>query len=140
MKKFILIGLCLFMGLTLSRTYGQNNGTKTVQGWIESQYWSPVFCDGVLVDVLEGGTIRLHYVAHYKDGKFQWETDQLKGEVTSYTGEVFRIREIDKYYIDESLYLTWHFNLIGDMGTHYIGSLTYSYATNSITINKSVCH
>lgn len=130
----------MFMGMMLSQTYGQNKDTKTVQGWIESEYWSPVFCDGVLVDLLQGGYIRLHYVIHYKDGEYQWETDQLKGEVTSCTGEVFRIREIDKYYFDDSWYLTWHFNLIGNMGTHYIGTLTYSYATGKITVEKSVCH
>ncbi len=115
--KSIFIILCLFFGTALTQVNGQKNEpNKTVQGWFESTYWSPVYCGDELVDVLSGGAIRVHYVVHYKDGAFQWETDQLKGEVTSSTGETFRIREVDKYYFADNWFVTWHYNLIGDKG------------------------
>lgn len=139
--KFLFISMCLIMGIALGTTSAQEKAKKTEQGWIESTYWCPVFCDDVLVDVLSGGYIRLHYVYHSNPGKKIWEIDQIKGEVTSsLTGETFRIREVDKYTFVDSWFLTWHYNLIGDQGTHYIGTLTYDYATGELAVVKTVCH
>lgn len=138
--KSILISFCLILGVAITQATAQNHGTKTVQGWIQSTYWTPVYCGDEIVDNLSGGVIRVHYVIHYKDGNYQWETDKLKGEVTSQTGEVFQIREIDKTYFTDHWYVTWHYNLIGNWGTHYIGTLTYSYWTGQITVGNTVCH
>ena len=138
--KSIIISLCLIMGVALTQATAQNKGNKTVQGWYQSTYWTPVYCGDEIVDYLSGGILRVHYVIHYKDGNYQWETDQLKGEVTSQTGEVFQIREIDKTYFTDHWYITWHYNLIGNLGTHYIGTLTYSYWTGEITVGNTVCH
>lgn len=138
--KSILISLCLIFGIAISQSFAQDNDTRTVQGWVQSSYWSPVFCGDQLVDLLEGGVIRVHYVIHYTDGLYTWETDQIKGEVTSSTGEVFKITEVDKTYFTDHWYITWHYNLIGDMGSHYIGTLTYSYFTGEITVVKTECH
>jgi hypothetical protein len=137
----IFISLFLIIGVSLMQASAQGHGTKTLQGWYMSEYWSPVSCGDNVVDVLEGGSVRVHYVVHYKDGVYQWETDQLKGEVISdLTGEVFKIREIDKTYFTDHWYLTWHFSLVGDQGTHYIGTITYSYWTGEITFGKTVCN
>lgn len=139
--KSLFISLCLIIGMALASVSAQGNkDTKSVQGWLQNEYWSPVYCDNQLVDILSGGEIRVHYVIHYKDGNYIWETDQLKGEVESLTGEVFKVREIDKTYFTDHWYLTWHFNLIGNLGTHYTGTLTYSYWTGEITIGKTECH
>ncbi len=137
-KKFLL--LCLFMVIALIQASAQNTDNKAVQGWFQSTYYTPVYCGDQLVDYLEGGVLRVHYIVKYKDGKYQWETDQLKGEVISQTGEVFQIREIDQTYRTDHWYLTWHYNLIGDRGTHYIGTLTYSYWTGETIIGKTVCN
>lgn len=142
MRRKVLFMMCLLLGIGLTQLAGQNSNstdTKSVQGWFLSTYWSPVYCDGVLVDYLEGGVIKVHYVAHYKDGSFTWETDQLKGEVTSVTGEVFEVTELDKTYFTDHWYVTWHFNLMGNWGTHYIGTITYSYWTGEITPGMAVC-
>jgi len=141
-RKLLLVCMFLIAGIALYQVYAQDKAKRTEQGWAEGGYWSPVFCDGVLVDILEGGYTRVHYVIHYdKDGNYNWEIDQLKGEVTSErTGETFRIREIDKCYFTDHWYLTWHYHLVGDQGTHYMGILTYSYYTGQITIGITKCH
>ena len=131
-------------GLIMSLSFGQLNAQKTnpvmYNYWATGTYWSPVYCDGMQVDVLEGGTIRIHIVALVKDGALQWEIDQIKGCVTSLTGESFMIREVDRYFFDGNWFVTWHYNLIGDQGTHYTGTLTYSYLDGSITVGNTTCH
>ena len=127
-------------GFAISNANAQNKGTKSVQGWVQSTYWTPVYCGGVQVDELSGGEIMIHKIIHFKDGAYQWENAQIKGQVTSdKTGEVFKIQEIDKTYFTDHWYVTWHYNLKGNLGTHYIGTLTYSYWTGEITIGKTVC-
>lgn len=132
--------MCLITGLALTSVYGQEKAKQTEQGWFMSGYWSPVYCGDNMVDLLEGGSIRVHYVVHYNDNAKYYEIDQLKGEVISQTGEVFQVRETDKYYFTDHWYVTWHYNLIGDRGTHYIGTLTYSYWTGEIVVGKTVCN
>jgi hypothetical protein len=138
--KTFLIGIFLIAGLAVTSAWGQGNNKATIQGWIMSEYWSPVFCGDILTDVLSGGTISIHYVIHQNANARFYEIDKLKGEVTSQTGEVFQIRETDRYYFTDHWYLTWHYNLIGDRGSHYIGTLTYSYFTGQITVGKTVCN
>jgi len=137
--KTILISLCLVVGLAFTSAYGQEKSQSADQGWFMSGYWSPVFCGDTMVDLLEGGTIRVHYVVHNNGHAKYYEIDRLKGTVTSQTGEVFQIGETDKYYFTDHWYLVWHYNLIGDRGTHYIGTLTYSYWTGEIVVGKTVC-
>lgn len=106
--------------------------TKSLQGWFTSSYWSPVYCNGELVDILNGGVLRVHWVLHFKDGADLWETDQLKGEVTSTSGEVFQVKEVDKYYYSDTWYVRWHYNLMGNRGNHYVGFITINYFTGEI--------
>lgn len=138
--KSFLICISLIIGLALTDTYGQGNVNAATQGWLINSYWSPVYCGDNLVDELMGGTIRVHYVVHNTGDTRFYEIDKLKGEVTSQTGEVFQIRETDVYYFTDHWYLVWHYNLIGDRGNHYIGTLTYSYWTGVITVGKTVCN
>ncbi len=119
----------------------KSQDTKSIQGWFTSSYWSPVYCNGDLVDILNGGVIRVHWVLHFKDGADVWETDQLKGEVTSTSGEVFRVKEVDKYYHTDTWYVTWHYNLMGDRGNHYTGFITINYFTNEVVeIGNTHCN
>ena len=133
------------MGISVSQLQAQGNGTKSVQNpWIEYPYYLPVYCvdiltgEEVMVDYLEG-TVMYHIIDHYKDGKWQWEIAQGKGEVTSETGEVFKVSETDKLWIPGFGLYTWHYNLIGNKGNHYIGFATYSYLTGKFTVGKTVC-
>ncbi len=140
MKTKVIYLFCLLLGMAWTQVTAQNKANNAVQGWTESTYYTPVYCDGEMVDYLEGGWLRVHYVYRYKDGMFFKEIDQLKGEVTSETGEVFKIRETDFTYFTDHWYVTWHYNLIGNRGNHYIGWMTYSYWTGEITAGDTVCN
>ncbi|WP_167615323.1 hypothetical protein [Maribellus sediminis] len=141
MKTKLIVLLCLFTGLMWTDSFAQNN-RKASQGWASGTYWSPVYCDGEMVDFLEGGTLRIHYVTRIKPYVYYKEMDQLKGEVTSsVTGEVFQVREIDKVLYTPDMYVvSWKFNLIGNMGTHYHGNITMDMRTGDITVGKTVCN
>lgn len=142
MKTKLFLFVCLFAGIFVTPSFAQDKANSAQQGWVEGTYWSPVYCGDQMVDNLEGGWIRAHYVYRlFKNGDLIYkEIDQIKGEVTSdNTGEVFKIREIDKWFYTGQWVFTWKYNLIGDQGSHYIGTLTINYSTGELTIGKTVC-
>jgi hypothetical protein len=129
-KTFIMV--CLLLGIGMTQLSSQNiksTETRTYQGWFTAGYWSPVFCGDEFKELLQGGVVSCHYVMHYKDGNFKWEVDQIKGYVTSESGEVFQIKvEVDKWYLmGDDLWVTWHTNLLGNRGSHYIGDVTVNW-------------
>lgn len=130
------------MGIIWTNAIAQDKANNAEQGWYTSEYWGPIYCDGEEVDFLEGGVLRVHYVSRYVAGVSYKEVTQLKGQVTSSkTGEVFKVRETDKTFWEPGIYfITWHYNLIGNMGTHYNGTLTLNMFTGEITIGRTVCH
>lgn len=146
MKTIKLFYLCflasLAMPLLSAQTSQENYSEVTVWEW--SGYWQPVYCGGVLVDELTG-TLMVHTVDHVKKGVWTSLVSHVYGEVTStYTGEVFTDHEVDKCYPPLTLD-TWHFNLIGNKGTHYIGSMKLDYGDyydptdDILTIDRLVC-
>jgi hypothetical protein len=142
MKTKVFLLVCFFAGIGLTQLMAQNSNaeaTKSVQGWFQSTYWSPVYCGDEMIDYLEGGVIIVHYVVHYKVDEPYREIDQIRGKVTSRSGEVFSISEIDKTYKTDHWYLTWHYVLSGNQGTKYVGTLTYSYWTGETTVGMTTC-
>ncbi len=136
--KFFIVCLFLFVGLPqLYAQKGNSANSKSVRGWKECPYWTFVFMDGQYIGFLSG-SVMVHYVSHFKNGSFITETDQIKGEVTSVSGEVFELKEVDKYNFAEGLNFTWRFNLIGERGTHYIGTLTFNMLTGMIIDERVV--
>ena len=89
-------------------------------------------CDGVRS--LLTGEVNIHLVTHYnpksQSRRPQWTKMMVHGEMTDrVSGEIFRVnynRKID--YSDRER--TTHYNLVGDMGTHVIYSITYGYDEN----------
>ena len=141
MKAKIFLIVCTFMCVTWIYSTAQDKANNGWQYWTQSTYWTPVWCNGVEVDMLEGGEIRVHIVGRsFNNGKLYKQVAQLKGEITSESGEVFKIREIDKWYATDSHYVTWKYNLKGDMGSHYHGTVTINRVTGEMTIGKTVCH
>lgn len=137
-KSFLLI-FCLFAGAALMPLSAQKKDTKSDQFWVETYYYTPVFCDGVWIDRVEG-VLKIHVVNHFKNGEWIWQNLQIKGEATGrFTGETFKLKMIEKYSNVTGV-STWHYNMKGDMGSHYIGSLTYNYSNGDFVINKTVCH
>lgn len=142
MKTNVFLMLCIFIGITSISVSAQDKANKAEQGWFTTTYWSPVYCDGEMVDLLKGGELRVHYVFRFVNNGLivAKEIDQIKGSVTSVSGEVFKIRETDKYFKTDHWEVTWHYNLIGDQGNHYIGWITMNFLTNEITVGKTVCN
>lgn len=67
------------------------------------------------------------------------EVDQIKGEIMSSSGETFTIRETDKWAWGDSSIIKWHYNLIGDRGSHYTATLIYNWDTEELTIGNTTC-
>jgi hypothetical protein len=89
--------------------------------------------------------LEVHLIDKYKDGEQITQISQWNGETMSSTGEVFKWSEVDKYVVVDvvanmPIDLTFHVNLIGDQGSHYIlsGTVKY-YPPVTITIDKAVC-
>ena len=144
MKTKTLIMMCLLLGIGLTQLYAQKpDETKTYSFTFDQGYWSPVFCTNdqgilVLVDQITG-TITSKVVVHYNNNDYQWYMLQWSGELTSaLTNEVFQIHESNKIDIPNAGVYAYHFNLVGNMGSHYINT-GYWDADNSFFLNKSVC-
>lgn len=147
--KFLLALACVCLLIACSKSdddLGTGNQqlksaeTKTVV-WkdVDYGYWSPVYCDGIEVDVLTG-IIKANIVAHYEKGDLKWYMFKWEGEVMSDKNqEIFVVHESDKVSIPIPGTYTYHLNLVGNMGSHYINSGTLNMADWTITINKSVC-
>ena len=123
MKKqnAFLVIICLFLGAVFTQVSAQ-----TFQGWDNSDSWvAEVYCDGILTDYVEL-EVKYHWVYH--EGKDFWLILQMKGTaISAYTGEVFKYKEIDKKnYFDGPT--TVHYNLKGNMGNHYIGTMTVDFS------------
>lgn len=137
--RALLISVVLIAGLAITSAYGQGSGTKSFQYKDVLGYYTPVYCGDQMVDYITG-EVMFHVIDHYKDGKWQWEIAQAKGVATGLYGEVFKVSEVDKYWIPVFGILVWHYNLNGNKGNHYIGTLTYSYITEELTVGKTVCN
>jgi hypothetical protein len=143
-KTFLLI--CLFLGIGLTQLSAQNG--KDVTGSFTEYYsatWDiPVYCNGEFMDILHG-SFTVHHIGHYLKGVWLWCKVQCTGEaISEKTGEIFSIKEIDKQINNIQPDGTWlfvdvyHFNAIGNNGTHYIGTQIIDW-TNKITSVSAVC-
>jgi hypothetical protein len=135
-KAFLL--LCMFLVIRLNQLSAQSSEfTGTFD------YWQPVYCNGVQIDYLTG-TTTYSGIEHYKNGVAIFQNYHNRGEVTStITKEVFNVIETDKVFqLDQNsnfTFCTWHFNLKGDQGSHYLGSMTWDLITGTMTVDKFVC-
>jgi hypothetical protein len=138
-KTFLLT--CLFLGIGLTQLSAQNgkNGTGTITGTDVASYDQPIYRDGILIDRLIG-IVEYHYVFHLKNGEPIWaKSVDMRSEATSIYPpyEIFKVHEIDKSEWEVNC-IKWHFNLIGNMGSHYVGSITWNFVTNETWIDKIV--
>jgi hypothetical protein len=101
-------------------------------------YTSPLGCGGVQVDEISGN-VEWHVVDHYKNGELEWSLYTPSGSLTSKNkGEVFEIHESDKIIWSMGIY-TFHANLVGTQGGHYILFGHADLATWEIVFDKVVC-
>jgi hypothetical protein len=131
--KTIRIILSAFIALCCLSvySYGQSTSTKATE---------PMYlgyeCDGVF-DVLQG-EIAWHNITHFdKDGIWKWNKWQAhsNGMVSMNTGEVFNLsNKTNNGFDNKQMNLfnqTQHYNLVGDMGTHLIYSVTWEWDMNA---------
>ncbi|WP_163711965.1 hypothetical protein [Mangrovibacterium lignilyticum] len=115
--------------------------TKTYQWKTESGYFTPLICDGEMIDYLEGD-ITAHFRWHILANEDKWVLVNFEGELTSQmTGETFKIKEKDRIKFEEGMMdnYTIHWNIMGDMGNHYVGSGYVALDTWEVVAEKSLC-
>lgn len=144
-KTFFLA--CLLMGVVSSLCYGQlppiiPDGTKSIVWTIDYDWYMEVSCKGV-DDVLVGN-VTIYETDLFKNGNIIRGINHVKGKLTSLrTGEVFNLHENIKGYLpldDWNNYMngTFHFNVVGENGTHYIGSGFFK--DGEWKQGKTMCH
>jgi hypothetical protein len=157
-KSFLLLFLLLGFGLTQLSGQKGNNPTGNYSERVEVKwdgYWMPIVCDGNFVDYLYG-SVTVYCEYHYVGGVPAWLNYHTIGEAKSTSidnitgsGENFTVKENDfKQVTDQGVwprYLTIHFNLNGDLGHHYQGTVTMDTWNPNIddspmTVIKFQCH
>jgi|LGVF01.2.fsa_nt_gb hypothetical protein len=137
---YLLLGLFLIFGLGCTKsndllkdveTENQFKSAETRSGnWKGVDFYAiPLYCDDQVVDYLSGD-LESHWIWHVEDGKYVWLKIIWNGTLTSeFTGEIFKVKEFNKLQNIEGAVYWWqlesydlHYNIKGDMGSHYIGS------------------
>lgn len=136
MKKFIFISLLTFL-LSSGFTVESQAQNGTVSYTYSGGYSADVICNEVLVDQILG-PFAWHVRDHYKNGELEWSIYTASGSLTSENGEVFAIHESDKIYWSQNEW-TFHCNLIGNLGNHYILSGHGDATTGEVFIDKANC-
>ena len=120
----------------------RSDNRSTVEWDVEWIYWLDVEC-GDWTDLLSG-PVTAHVVSHYKNGEIISTIFHTKGVVESAnTDEVFIVNEVSKDNFAED-YIDIHFNIRGNMGSHYVGAMTWDYVpgdwdTGIMITRKFVC-
>lgn len=136
MKTKTIILICLLLGIGLVELSAQ---TKTVvlEGSVPNGYFLPIICNGTNVDYLVGD-FSYHVELHYVNGIPIWQQGQARGELTSSAGEVFKLKETDKKHNCNGCSMTLNYNLIGNKGNHYIGTLIWDLCNDPFLLNPTV--
>lgn len=114
-----------------------DNGS-TVEWDVEWTYWIDVEC-GDWTDSLSG-PVTAHVVSHYKNGEIISTIFHTTGVIQSAnTNEVFIVNEVsrDNFAAD---YIDFQFNLRGNMGSHYIGTMTWDYVPGDPNTGIMITH
>ena len=109
----------------------------TISYFYTGGYFADLICDEEVIDQLLGN-VEWHVRDHYKNGEIVWSFYTASGSLTGGIGEVFTIHESDKlYWSDENW--TFHCNLTGDQGSHYILSGHGNLATWEVFVDRANC-
>ena len=136
-KTFLLLCLLICMAATQLSAQNSINGNGTVSAVYEQlyDYWCPVFdsrTGGEVIDIIYG-VLDVHLLSHFVGGEFVWARYQLHGEGCSEnTGELFKISNIETYFACFE-YTNYHFRLVGNQGSHYVGTGTFDFVTGVVT-------
>jgi hypothetical protein len=152
MKTLICFSLMAFLVFSGCKKFDNDSAAKpdenqlkaapkngSVSWNLSTGYGIPLVCDGEQVGSVFGWPVDWHIIDHYKNGELEWSIYNVTGSLkNSYTGENFKIQESDKLIWSQGDY-TFHANLMGDQGTHYILSGHFDPATFAVFVDKAVC-
>ncbi|MBG0859266.1 MAG: hypothetical protein IQL11_07145 [Bacteroidales bacterium] len=147
MKTKTILFLFLLLSFGSANLFGQEwpEGTKSISVWDSYYFEIPVICNGTQVDFLTG-TIEAHYVVHFINGEFSFQLSQANGEATSTSdsGEVFQLKSHDKIgaQVTSDPYsdlIFCNYVLLGNKGTRYLVSLTWSCSTGEQVVTRIKC-
>jgi hypothetical protein len=138
-KTFFL--LCLLMGIGLTQLSGQ---TRTFSYKYDDAYGVlelPVYCsttgeevDRIIMDDYSG-----HILLHLNNGVPVWGFTTLMGECHSKTtSEVFTYKEIDPSHLVSGTTYTVIYNLKGNQGHHYLGTMEVKFTDWELILDPLV--
>jgi len=134
MKTKTILPVCLFIGLGMGQLVAQNsqNLTGSFSERIEGfSFAVPVYCDGLMVDLIDNFNLDFHHVGHWQKGVWIWCKATETGTATGESGEVFRVRFEG---VQDNLLSTavMHFNFMGDRGSHYIVRIMWDWSSGAV--------
>jgi hypothetical protein len=157
MKTKMLLIVCFILGMGLTQLSAQMNwnvnkdGTGTLITSFGFESGIAVFCDGKQVDLLTG-TVTTHNIYRFKNWIYWGANEHYFGgdfqSTWTDSDEVFKLMEKDHGFdivMDGDVLVSgtdiYHFNLIGNKGTHYTGTILYDIPTQTITsVIRADCH
>lgn len=146
LRKFLVVSTLL---LGINQLYAQlpidvtppKNGNGNVSFTYEwDGYWQSISCDNFEDEL--SGTVNCVFVVHFMNNLPVFANEHLYGTVKSKeTDEEFNLMEKDKIEFSGFAYsiVHWHFNLIGNEGTHYVGTMTWNAQTGDMWFDKLIC-
>jgi len=148
MKTKTIFFLCLLLGFGVAQLSAQK-GRTTHETAVWTGYYMPIISNGVIIDYLTG-TVTTYILTHYDKSGGEWVNYHSKGQATSTdlvddngvvlktgTGEEFTVKEND-FKQDGSLFMEFHFNLIGNKGSHYLGIMSMNTQTFEMSVVKII--
>ena len=140
-KTFLLV--CFFIGLGIGQLAAQNNQNQTgsfserIEGF---SFAVPVYCDGVMVDLIDNFDLDFHHVGHWQKGVWIWCKAKEVGTATGESGEIFSVR-FEGVQDNLLCTATMHFNLMGNRGSHYIVRIMWDWSSGEVitTPLSAVC-
>jgi hypothetical protein len=130
--KIFAVGYIIF-NFSVLVAKAQENGTVSYID--DTEVILPLFCREVQVDNISDNCVEAHFRVHFEDGVPIWRILFLKGTVISKEGVTFEITAYSKFWnypVQEA-----HYNLKGNDGSHYVGSLTYE--NGIFSFSKAIC-
>ena len=135
--KILKIFAVVFIILNFSAFIVKAQEKGTVSYKDDAEVILPLFCGDRQVDNIINNYVEAHFRVHFENGVPIWRILSLKGTVISEKGVTFEITAYSKFWsypVQEA-----HYNLKGDDGSHYVGSLTYNNVTRIFTFSKAIC-
>ncbi|MFO7668400.1 MAG: hypothetical protein R6W31_01960 [Bacteroidales bacterium] len=135
-KSFLLI-FCLFAGAAMMSLSAQSD-TKSFQGWWNWPFYTEVYCDGAILGTVSGD-LDFHYVVHVSKDYTETHIYQAKGLGTcDWSDETFTYKEVDKIDEGEGIY-SWTYHLKGNLGSKFMGHVTWNMLTDEIIVGPATC-